>query len=174
MLSPSARKVWIEIKHKLNFVGTDGVTFRKEGVDWNSVQQGFQESQISHLPQGRCGLKFTYAKRGADNHRHLPQGRCGLKLYTSNRFLKCHLVTFRKEGVDWNRLPQTQAARTPESPSARKVWIEISIFTASPPVLPRHLPQGRCGLKYQKESRRDSRGGSPSARKVWIEIGIWS
>ena len=34
-LSPSARKVWIEIKTYLLFLDLFLVTFRKEGVDWN-------------------------------------------------------------------------------------------------------------------------------------------
>ena len=34
------------------------------------------------------------------------------------------------------------------SPSARKVWIEMLIFTASLVGLVGRLPQGRCGLKY--------------------------
>ncbi len=32
------------------------------------------------------------------------------------------------------------------------------------------LPQGRCGLKYNKYLDSDVAWSSPSARKVWIEI----
>ena len=58
--------------------------------------------------------------------RHLPRGRCGLKF-------------------SW----ATDVSGTTWSPSARKVWIEISVPIAHSFILM-----------------------SPSARKVWIEIGI--
>ena len=56
-------------------------------------------------------------------------------------------VTFRKEGVDWNVITPPTPKYASMSPSARKVWIEI-VFK---------------GLfdDYDK---------SPSARKVWIEM----
>ena len=56
-------------------------------------------------------------------------------------------VTFREEGVDWNRA----AWRT----EARKN---------------RHLPRGRCGLKCAPSVPLPGTHPSPSARKVWIEI----
>ena len=56
-----------------------------------------------HLPQGRCGLKSAILNTMYEEYSHLPQGRCGLKLFTAVNKIK-------KEG----------------SPSARKVWIEIT------------------------------------------------
>ena len=35
-----------------------------------------------------------------------------------------------------------------ESPSARKVWIEIVVAMAADKIVMRHLPRGRCGLKF--------------------------
>ena len=36
-------------------------------------------------------------------------------------------VTFREEGVDWNPLPGVSPPLPCLSPSARKVWIEITV-----------------------------------------------
>ena len=56
------------------------------------------------------------------------------------------------------------------SPSARKVWIEITFFRILERTRRRHLPRGRCGLKYIDAERNIEIILSPSARKVWIEI----
>ena len=58
------------------------------------------------------------------------------------------------------------------SPSARKVWIEITFFRILERTRRRHLPRGRCGLKYIDAERNIEIILSPSARKVWIEISI--
>ena len=79
----------------------------------------------SHLPQGRCGLKFSdIFLTSSTPECHLPQGRCGLKFKSS-------VVTASLSG----------------SPSARKVWIEIAPIDINQTTAPGHLPQGRCGLK---------------------------
>ena len=56
--SPSARKVWIEMPKFLYLLSNKGVTFRKEGVDWNLGHSPFDICMLRHLPQGRCGLKL--------------------------------------------------------------------------------------------------------------------
>ena len=56
------------------------------------------------------------------------------------------------------------------SPSARKVWIEISSPHVQPHRQGRRLPRGRCGLKCRLTCNRVEIHESPSARKVWIEI----
>ena len=103
-------------------------------------------------------------------------------------------VAFRKEGVDWNvfwiawydpwycRLPQGRCGlkypcpncgeSTTESPSARKVWIEMIIHCLRTGTRIRRLPQGRCGLKYYKKKKGRNQLWSPSARKVWIEMSL--
>ena len=51
------------------------------------------------------------------------------------------------------------------SPSARKVWIEICKWKASNGVNNRHLPQGRCGLKWDKTGKTvDLTGHLPQGR----------
>ena len=79
-----------------------------------------------------------------------------------------------------------------QSPSARKVWIEIilqivgesdidchlprgrcglkSVFIFVSAFFNRHLPRGRCGLKYLQCISQAWKILSPSARKVWIEM----
>ena len=102
-------------------------------------------------------------------------------------------VTFREEGVDWNAASCGFSQRYTQSPSARKVWIEIQHRTQSSRTYCCHLPRGRCGLKSKRRSSRGSRHRvtfreegvdwnglqvqvlpiafwSPSARKVWIEM----
>ena len=126
------------------------VTFREEGVDWNLIHRKGKRIYSSHLPRGRCGLKYT----SDDWHkfldtRHLPRGRCGLKFTEEEKRYILGEVTFREEGVDWNK------------------YTHPTIF-----VLLCHLPRGRCGLKSSYRWAFFMRHSSPSARKVWIEI-LW-
>ena len=101
---------------------------------------------------------------------HLPQGRCGLKLVWNDAKRIIHLVTFRKEGVDWNHITSNQSHMSSLSPSARKVWIEIGLEWCQAHHTSGHLPQGRCGLKLSQIHTGIELIASPSARKVWIEI----
>ena len=123
---------------------------------------------------------------------HLPQGRCGLKYVSQFLLNQFQFVTFRKEGVDWNSKSEIDKCNQKESPSARKVWIEIEsgmvFFRRSQSPSARkvwieiayatgqtgdyrsHLPQGRCGLKCRSLLQLRLRHLSPSARKVWIEM----
>ena len=100
---------------------------------------------------------------------HSPRGGCGLK-----------------------SLWKYQSHSGASSLSARRVWIEIGIFTAHNVCSFCHSPRGGCGLKYCDLSRllqricHSPRGGcglkffgranpcgklaSLSARRVWIEI----
>ena len=104
-------------------------------------------------------------------------------------------VAFRKEGVDWNisvrssfsntssRLPQGRCGlkyslvipkgNYIQSPSARKVWIEMLLNCKKHDYVKGRLPQGRCGLKYIIEGEGKLYKMSPSARKVWIEIFLF-
>ena len=77
---------------------------------------------------------------------HLPRGRCGLKLFGSiNQNLSFTSPSARKVWIEISK--SEYIARVGKSPSARKVWIEMWI-----------------------ESVRKQAFASPSARKVWIEI----
>ena len=100
------------------------VTFRKEGVDWNIDCDWIKVICLSHLPQGRCGLKFpsmyhsastihvTFRREGVDWNRqnnvyrvigHVIFRKEGVDWNDEKEYAKYHqVVTFRKEGVDWN------------------------------------------------------------------------
>ena len=168
-LSPSARKVWIEIIDGATLVTTNNVTFREEGVDWNLCPRVLQASSFRHLPRGRCGLKLCCWYLG-DSTLQSPSAR--------------------KVWIEITNPPRR--LRRQRSPSARKVWIEIKKRCAfgSPVIchLPRgrcglksslfqvpfalqgHLPRGRCGLKWLTPDHPECLKPSPSARKVWIEM----
>ena len=57
-----------------------------------------------------------------------------------------------------------------ESPSARRVWIEMEVCKEYGKDEVGHLPRGRRGLKSRCFLVCKSPKLSPSARKVWIEI----
>ena len=56
------------------------------------------------------------------------------------------------------------------SPPAREVWIEIAASGYFPCGHIRHLPHGRCGLKFDILEAVNDPDMSPPAREVWIEI----
>ena len=127
------------------------VTFRKEGVDWNSYIRKSSVPTTGHLPQGRCGLKLVSQNILPVLASHLPQGRCGLKYGDFT-------------GKVVNR----------QSPSARKVWIEIIIAYL---LFPNHTVTFRkegVDWNHVRCQRQKSGNQSPSARKVWIEITVYS
>ena len=149
MQSPSARKVWIEIlRLSIQFtlnqchlprgrcglkylkapdsIGTASVTFRAEGVDWNLCGDNKTGWMI-----------VTFREEGVDWNPHSPKS------------MLCALVTFREEGVDWNFWIMTNYSRRAKSPSARKVWIEMTCRHCTRWSVYRHLPRGRCGLKFR-------------------------
>ena len=123
-MSPSVRKVWIEISI------------------WHSPA-GIHRS---HLPQGRCGLKFNRF----------------LALSTSSESPSARKVWIEISRGEWS-------ADLVVSPSVRKVWIEISIWHSPAGIHRSHLPQGRCGLKFNRFLALSTSSESPSARKVWID-----
>ena len=126
------------------------VTFREEGVDWNRCRCNLVCQIQGHLPRGRCGLKYmlvhilnlsanvTFREEGVDWNIELPEPE------------EVNAVTFREEGVDWNHFLSLLTFSFLVSPSARKVWIEMS---------------GDASAWLRQWV-------SPSARKVWIEITV--
>ena len=100
------------------------VAFRKEGVDWNIRNKS---------PFVMRGVAFR--KEGVDWNAE------------QQAYERCYVVAFRKEGVDWNAIPAIFGAALTESPSARKVWIEMMTAKKFNVSLKGRLPQGRCGLK---------------------------
>ena len=149
------------------------VTFRKEGVDWNiSVTRKGIHHDVTFRKEG-VDWNLNRSKNLEHPISHLPQGRCGLKSVNWIMMRKTPVVTFRKEGVDWNlhwngtnkesclrHLPQGRCG-------LKLIWLMLL------PDLVSHLPQGRCGLKSNGKSLYDTNMKSPSARKVWIEILSW-
>ena len=77
-MSPSARKVWIEIRQAV----VDLVE------SWG------------HLPQGRCGLKSSYCPRKTLVVMSPSARKVWIEITLSGIFIKPSYVTFRKEGVD--------------------------------------------------------------------------
>ena len=171
VLSPSARKVWIEMP----------------------IYTAIIRPLFRHLPQGRCGLKWSQIQTWRSSKRHLPQGRCGLKSMISIAWYRPSLVTFRKEGVDWNRQIEDDRAVMLRV-TFRKEGVDWNLLQdILPKSYKRHLPQGRCGLKllsvpewsdyllvtfrkegvdwnFESSHKSILCPWSPSARKVWIEI----
>ena len=78
--SPSARKVWIEIKWVSFETKWKYVTFRKEGVDWNMSPSFFSTSSSSSPSARKVWIEIAKVKLTSVTRKsHLPQGRCGLK-----------------------------------------------------------------------------------------------
>ena len=125
-LSPSSREAWIEI----------------------FVEGGAYAATGSRLPHGRRGLKSMNPKTEEIEEGRLPHGRRGLKF----------LDLIEKDNIEKGRLPHGRrglkcqrlflASYTPESPSSREAWIEISIA---------------CCFASRAST-------SPSSREAWIEI----
>ena len=79
-------------------------------------------------------------------------------------------VTFREEGVDWNRnwIKRRDLRALRHLPRGRCGLKSFENNHLSTPL--GHLPRGRCGLKFFLRARNLWLRKSPSARKVWIEI----
>ena len=59
-----------------------------------------------------------------------------------------------------------------QSPSTRRVWIEIAEAKSGIAFGASHPPRGGCGLKLLSEQPEPQGLESPSTRRVWIEIAI--
>ena len=92
-------------------------------------------------------------------------------MHYKNLIIDIFAVTFRKEGVDWNVEQLKEGKLTFSSPSARKVWIEISRLLCHS-VCAHRVTFRKEGVDWNiRTMARLERGfWSPSARKVWIEI----
>ena len=127
-LSPSTRRVWIEIEVAQEiFDRINKVTLHTEGVDWN-LQGG--------------------DTRGGS-----------------------HTVTLHTEGVDWNSLQHKHLFVLFESPSTRRVWIEMYATTAGSQAYQRSPSTRRVWIEMQSNmAYLVTPSPSPSTRRVWIEI----
>ena len=126
--SPSARKVWIEIVklHCHLLRRHPSPSARKVWIEMY-IWVSFMRLASSHLPRGRCGLKYLEIL----SYHHPTQDRSPsarkvwIEITLAISLLKRKLVTFREEGVDWN----------------------YSSFAYCLDLWQSHLPRGRCGLK---------------------------
>ena len=98
----------------IQLIGSLAVTFRKEGVDWNLKKAGFATYHLGHLPQGRCGLKWLCPDILQSPCDRSPSARkVWIEIERNGWKNWMSVVTFRKEGVDWNHLPLLQKLRNP-------------------------------------------------------------
>ena len=122
--SPSARKVWIEITC------------------------AYCHSRQQKSPSARKVWIEIWKRDANRTGRMSPSARkVWIEITIVRRRKDVKIVTFRKEGVDWNK--------------------NLSLVSRS---FLGHLPQGRCGLKCDSIVLSHPGIMSPSARKVWIEI----
>jgi len=170
-LSPSVRKVWIEMLVWKGGIQWKKVTFCEEGVDWNYTAVLFPYRCHSSPSVRKVWIEMLMPYSPlAKSHSHLLWGRCGLKYYCVWLWRCRGWVTFCEEGVDWNILARRTFSGRLSSPSVRKVWIEI-----------RRKMECACGIPSPsvrkvwiemepKSPRKYRLCASPSVRKVWIEI----
>ena len=80
ILSPSARKEWIEMieQYKRTVIICPSPSARKEWIEIK-MHAGNYGTAARLLPQGRSGLKYAKEYIGGRKYRLLPQGRSGLK-----------------------------------------------------------------------------------------------
>ena len=124
-LSPSIRRVWIEIDIVIMFFSF------------------YQSPSIRRVWIEIYADLLDYAEK----HGHPPYGGCGLKFFCKLVFLIVSIVTLHTEGVDWNTTAIKTYGDVGASPSIRRVWIEISQFRKLTFPYNRHPPYGGCGLK---------------------------
>ena len=80
IVSPPAREVWIEIQLvQKSFHFGSSPPAREVWIEIFLPSICLKVNVNSHLPHGRCGLKFLYSGQPTFGEGHLPHGRCGLK-----------------------------------------------------------------------------------------------
>ena len=124
----------------------------------------------SHLPQGRCGLKFCCRANYIRAFTSPSARKVWIEIYIYCDTDSCKAASPSARKVWIEIFDYDKFASALVSPSARKVWIEICKRCIKMRTMRRHLPQGRCGLKSALEKPKSLDTASPSARKVWIEI----
>ena len=102
LLSLSARRVWIEIRHCAHDRDDADRHSPRGGCGLKSTSLPVENNFEGHSPRGGCGLKSSIHDHSIAPFRHSPRGGCGLKSLSAVSFL----LSF-------------------PSLSARRVWIEI-------------------------------------------------
>ena len=171
-MSPSTRRVWIEIKANTS-AWTGIIRSPSTRRVWIEIplENAIWEEFGSHPPHGGCGLKFDNALCTSGFEGSPSTRRVWIEIPTcnSNHQYGC-LVTLHTEGVDWNQIllisPVVLSLSHPPhggcglkfinrhlfivdrlSPSTRRVWIEMCGNNHIPFGVARHPPHGGCGLK---------------------------
>ncbi len=128
-LSPSTRRAWIEISFRQHRLCDNRVALHPEGVDRNRRCFKFG---VTHI------IRVALHPEGVDRNSPV-KGTGG----------NAAKVALHPEGVDRNRSLTKPTASTFASPSTRRAWIEMHLF-----------------------SDIDNIILSPSTRRAWIEIDL--
>ena len=155
----------------INDYQTYFVTFREEGVDWNTRRTWIWKA-------ADC---VTFREEGVDWNRLPPRQttrspgspsvrKVWIEILSCSMSSTLRLVTFREEGVDWNG-GLWDAITGGGDVTFREEGVDWNVKKETCDVTsPCHLPWGRCGLKLEVSSQGMKQKRSPSVRKVWIEI----
>ena len=126
LLSPSTRRVWIEIRFTEPMVlsSLPSPSTRRVWIEI-SLTSITIPGGLSHPPHGGCGLKWTLFLTTITAASHPPHGGCGLKC---TEFVPIKISTgspsTRRVWIEMKTLPHL-LQRNFWSPSTRRVWIEI-------------------------------------------------
>ena len=151
--SPSTRRVWIEICRMRWICITYTVTLHTEGVDWNTP----------------CNNDYRACNRSPSTR------RVWIEIWQEKKQMKeVNKVTLHTEGVDWNPLvpPHRQKSLTVTLHTEGVDWNCNAVWKCVG--TPSHPPHGGCGLKCDSGDLSTQIAKSPSTRRVWIEILIFS
>ena len=105
IMSPSARKVWIEMCSVRTFTryASASPSARKVWIEIGLINCGVCGA-TSHLPRGRCGLKYAINDRlCSSSHVTFREEGVDWNWAQKKQWMQLILVTFREEGVDWNQ-----------------------------------------------------------------------
>ena len=118
----------------------------------------------SHLPSGRCGLKFGRSGQARISQKSPPFGEVWIEIRTCDN--QRHTGMSPPFGEVWIEIySNSWSISVNTSPPFGEVWIEIVRPCRVIFGYVRHLPSGRCGLKSvgQPERHREL-GHLPSGR----------
>ena len=125
-MSLSARRAWIEIRHRLFCRYPARVALRKESVDRNiNCNSNFTQKKHVALRKESVDRNILALGRGLFLIMSLSARRAWIEILRLITLLKVFSVALRKESVDRNAEDWLNAGSLPRSLSARRAWIEI-------------------------------------------------
>ena len=146
-LSPSARKVWIEIQY---------ATFQSKGATPSPSARKVWIEILSHIPllpslwspsARKVWIEMLSWKDKAREFKSPSARKVWIEMFFIGLSPFCGMSPSARKV--WIEMLSSSIFALPfGSPSARKVWIEIAVYKYEHKRLKCHLPQGRCGLKY--------------------------